>query len=454
MRAKRGYASNADRPSPPAPLPEVEGRWSRSTRPVWESSIAASCSGVPAATIRPPAWPPSGPRSMIQSAVLITSRLCSTTSTVLPAVDEAVQHLEQHLDVGEVQAGGRFVQQVERPAGALLDQLAGELDALGLAAGEGGRRLAELHVIQPHVVQRLQLLGDRRDVLEVRQGLLNVHFEHFGDRLALVADLEGLAVEAMALADRAGDPDVGEEVHFELVGAVAFAGLAAAAGDVEAEAAGLVAAGLGLGQLREELADLVEDLDVGGRVGARRAADGRLVDGDQACRGSPGPRCGRGRRGCPGRRSGRAASASTRMSLTSELLPEPETPVTHTNRPRGISTSMFLRLLCRAPRTTRDLPLRGPAGGGDGDPPRAGEVLAGDAPGLGDHRGQRSGGDDLAAAHAGTGTEIDEVIGRPHRVLVVLDHDDGVALVAEPGEASQELPLSRGCRPMDGSSRM
>ena len=37
-----------------------------------------------ARTARPCGSPPSGPRSMIQSAVLITSRLCSITSTVLP----------------------------------------------------------------------------------------------------------------------------------------------------------------------------------------------------------------------------------------------------------------------------------------------------------------------------------------------------------------------------------
>ena len=187
---------------------------------------------------------------------------------------ETLQNIEEQLDIGEVQAGGGLVQQVEGPAGALLDQLAGELDALGLAAGEGRRRLAELHVIQPHVVQRLQLPRDQRDVLEVRQRLLDVHLEHLGDRLALVADLEGLVVEAMSLADRASDPEVSQKVHFELCGAVAFAGLAAAAADVETEAAGLEAAGLGLRKLREELADLVEDLDVGGGVGARRTADG------------------------------------------------------------------------------------------------------------------------------------------------------------------------------------
>ena len=84
----------------------------------------------------------------------------------------------------------------------------------------------------------------------------------------------------MAAADRAGDPHVGQEVHLQAVRAVSFAGLAAPAGHVETEAAGLVAAGLGLGQLRVEMADVVEELDVGGRVRAGRAADGRLVDGD------------------------------------------------------------------------------------------------------------------------------------------------------------------------------
>ena len=109
--------------------------------------------------MRPPASPPSGPRSMIQSAVLMTSGLCSTTSTVLPASTKPCSTFKQQFDVGEVQAGGRLVEQVERPAGAFLDQFAGELHPLGLAAGERRRRLAELHVVEPHVVQRLQLVA-------------------------------------------------------------------------------------------------------------------------------------------------------------------------------------------------------------------------------------------------------------------------------------------------------
>ena len=93
-------------------------------------------------------------------------------------------------------------------------------------------------------------------------------------------DFEGFAVVAAAVAGFAGDIDRREEVHFDLDEAVALAFLAAAALDVEAEAAGLVAANFGGGQSGEEVADLVEHAGVGGRVAARGAADGRLVNDD------------------------------------------------------------------------------------------------------------------------------------------------------------------------------
>ena len=98
--------------------------------------------------------------------------------------------------------------------------------------------------------------------------------------LPLNVNLQRLAVVALALAGLAGDVDVGQEVHLDLDDAVALAGLAAAALDVEAEAAGLVAAGLGLGEAGEPVADRAEGAGVGGGVGARGAADRRLVDVD------------------------------------------------------------------------------------------------------------------------------------------------------------------------------
>src|SRR5690606_14174302 len=57
-------------------------------------------------------------------------------------------------------------------------------------------------------------------------------------------------------------------------------GLAAAALDVEAEAAGTIAARLGLGEARIPVADRTEGAGVGGRVRARGAANRRLVDVD------------------------------------------------------------------------------------------------------------------------------------------------------------------------------
>ena len=81
-------------------------------------------------------------------------------------VDQAGEHVEQLADVVEVQTGGRLVQDVDRAAGGALLQLGGELDALGLAAGEGGRGLAEPDVAEADVVERLEVAGDRGDGLE------------------------------------------------------------------------------------------------------------------------------------------------------------------------------------------------------------------------------------------------------------------------------------------------
>src|SRR5437588_121242 len=61
-------------------------------------------------------------------------------------VREAVEYLQQLLDIVEVQAGGRLIEDVQRPAGAALAQLASQLDALGLAARQGRRRLTEFDI--------------------------------------------------------------------------------------------------------------------------------------------------------------------------------------------------------------------------------------------------------------------------------------------------------------------
>src|SRR3712207_7133740 len=68
------------------------------------------------------------------------------------------------------------------------------------------------------------------------RSLLDRHLEHVGDRLALEAHLQRLAVVPLAVALLARHVDVREEVHLDLDLAVAPADLAAPALDVEREA--------------------------------------------------------------------------------------------------------------------------------------------------------------------------------------------------------------------------
>ena len=196
------------------------------------------------------------------------------------SADELAQHLHEYAYVLEVQSGGGLVEDVEGTSGVALAQLGGQFHALALAAAEGGGGLAELDVAQADVLDGLYLAEDVGHVLEEVDGLVDGHVEHVGYGLAFIAHLKGLAVVAASVTFLAGHLNVGQEVHLDGLVAVAAAGLAAAALDVEREAAGLVATDLGLGQSDEERADVGKDACVGSGVGARRAPDGRLVDAD------------------------------------------------------------------------------------------------------------------------------------------------------------------------------
>ena len=118
--------------------------------------------------------------------------------------------------------------------------------------------------------------------------------------------------------------------------------------------------------------------------------------------------------------------------MTSVDLPPPETPVTQVKRPSGIVAVTFFRLLPRAPTIFSSLPgSRRAAPAGIGDRPLAREIMAGQRIGVGGDLGRRPLGDDLAAMHARARADVDDIIGGPDRVLVVLDHDHRVAEVAQ-----------------------
>ena len=195
-------------------------------------------------------------------------------------IDQPVEHVEQLGQIVEVQAGGRLVEQVERPAGVGPGKLGGQLDPLGLAAGERRGRLAEREVVEPHVAERLQQAANLGDVLEQLDRLAARHVQHVGDRTAVVADGQRFGIVAPAAAGVALDPHVGQEVHLDAELPVAFALLAPPAGHVEAEPPRRVAAELRLGQLGVERADQVEHAGERGRVRGRRLPQRLLIDAD------------------------------------------------------------------------------------------------------------------------------------------------------------------------------
>ena len=133
-------------------------------------------------------------------------------------------------------------------------------------------------------------------------------------------------------------------------------------------------------------------------------------------------------------------SASTRMSLTSELLPEPRDAGDADERAQRDLDVDVLEVVVRG--AADDQPFFADAAGAAPGPRSAAcperywpvrlsrlrRMIGSTGPV----------GHDLAAAHAGPGAEVDDVVGRPHRVFVVLDDDHRVAQVAQPGQGGQQ----------------
>jgi hypothetical protein len=152
-------------------------------------------------------------------------------------VAQLVQHLQQQPDVVEVQAGGGLVQDVQRAPGVALAQLQRQLHALRLAARQRGGALAQADVAQAHVEQRLQLARDGAGTAREEACASSTVRSSTSRCCGPCTGSPASRGCSACRADVAGHVDVGQEVHLDLEHAVALAGLAAPAGDVEAEAA-------------------------------------------------------------------------------------------------------------------------------------------------------------------------------------------------------------------------
>ena len=180
-----------------------------------------------------------------------------------------------------------------------------------------------------------------------------------------------------------------------------------------------------------------EEIRVGGRVRARRAADRALVDLDHL--------------------------VEDLDAVDALVLAGPHPHPRELVRERLVDDLVHERRLARAGHTgdrdelaDREVdvdPLQVVLGGAehgepavvlgaalrDGDRPRAGEELARDRLLVALHLRGGALGDHMAAVLAGAGPHVDEPVGDPHHLLVVLDDDHGVAEVAQTLERADQL---------------
>ncbi len=133
------------------------------------------------------------------------------------------------------------------------------------------------------------------------------------------------------------------------------------------------------------------------------------------------------------------------MSVTRVDFPEPDTPVTATNRPRGISTVRFFRLFARAPDDAEPmLGWRLSPARRDRNPQFVAEVPAGQRVRMAADVFDRALGHHLAAEAAGPGAQIDHVVRRLDGVLVVLHHDHRIPQISQASQRVQQpfvIPL-------------
>ena len=191
---------------------------------------------------------------------------------------QALQDVQQGGYITERKAGSRLIQNVECPAGSPPRQFRGQLYSLRFAAGESGRRLADMKISQAYVVQGGQFVFYPGDIFEEGERLLHRHIKHFGDVFAFEAHFQRLAIITFPFANFTGYGYIGQELHLNLDIAFPPAGLTASAFDVEREAAGSVAPHPGFRDGGKKFPDGGEGAGIRGRVAPRRATDGRLVN--------------------------------------------------------------------------------------------------------------------------------------------------------------------------------
>ena len=197
-------------------------------------------------------------------------------------LDQIPQRPQQNLDVAEMQPGRRFIQQKQPhslAAGEIAPgQMPRQFQTLGLSPAERGHRLPQRDIAQPHCGQRLQPAQNIRVVGKVRTGFGNRHGQDIGNGFAIIErDLEDIGNIAFAVAGRTPQIHIAEKLHFHMRESIAPAGGTTPHSGVEAERPGGEAPAPGRFRTAENLAYGCPNSHIADRVRAGGSADRRLV---------------------------------------------------------------------------------------------------------------------------------------------------------------------------------
>ncbi len=115
--------------------------------------------------------------------------------------------------------------------------------------------------------------------------------------------------------------------------------------------------------------------------------------------------------------------------------------MTQVKVPSGIDAVTSRRLFSRAPWTVSFLPVPLRRIAAHRDVAAAGEIVGGEAVLAGEELVERPGADHFAAMDAGAGAHVDDMVGVADRVLVMFDHQHGVAEAAQALERLEEAVI-------------
>ena len=186
------------------------------------------------------------------------------------------------------------------------------------------------------------------DVFKEYNCFFDRHFQHIRNRFIAVFNFQGFEIITFPLTLFALDIHVRQKVHGNPNNPIPLTSFAAPPFYVKRETSFIVSAFFGFFGRSKKIANRIKHASVSGWVGPWGSADSGLVDIDnpfdmfQTFIRSNFPTS-------TLERYKRFAKLLYKISLTSEDLPLPLTPVTTVKRPNGIATSMFFRLFAAQP---------------------------------------------------------------------------------------------------------